>query len=136
MKSLSPHSFVVIFLGSLSSLTMAQNDNIWSWNFNTPSTLFVGSVVGGSAGSSAVSYNAALIDQGNMPNLSLSAKVVSLQFLNGKNIAGDGKGAEQFIFLGFKCAFVIYTQYSRIGDGDEFKTHNCLIQLKVRRSLV
>ena len=88
--------FIVLFVTTHSAL--AQTDNYWSWNFNTPSTLLAGSVTGGGAGPSAVYYNPSLIDQENIPNFSLSANLISLQFFNAKNIAGEGKDAEQFIF--------------------------------------
>jgi len=76
----------------------SQTDNYWSWNFNTHSTLLAGSVVGGSAGPSSVYYNPALIDHENLPSLSLSASIVSLQFFKAQNIAGNGIDADKFIF--------------------------------------
>ena len=76
----------------------SQSDNYWSWNFNTHSTLLAGSVVGGSAGPSSVYYNPALIDHENLPSLSLSASIVSLQFFKANNIAGDGLDADKFFF--------------------------------------
>ncbi len=76
----------------------AQSDNYWSWNFNTPSTLLAGAVVGGSAGPSAAFYNPALIDHENVPTLSLSASLVSLQFYKVENIAGEGIDASKFLF--------------------------------------
>jgi hypothetical protein len=76
----------------------AQSDNYWSWNFNTPSTLLAGAVVGGSAGPSAVFYNPALIDHENVPSFSLSANIISLQFFNAENIAGEGIDADKFVF--------------------------------------
>lgn len=77
---------------------MAQSDNYWSWNFNTPSVLLAGSVVGGNAGASSVFYNPSLIDNDSIPSLSISANVLSLQFFNAENIAGDGIDADKFIF--------------------------------------
>jgi len=88
--------FIVIFPGS--NTTQAQTDNYWSWNFNTPSTLLAGAVVGGSAGPSAVFYNPALIDHENVPSFSLSANIISLQFFNAENIAGEGIDADKFVF--------------------------------------
>jgi hypothetical protein len=79
-------------------LAEAQSDNYWSWNFNTPSTLLGGAVVGGGAGPSAVFYNPAQIDHENVPSLSLSANIISLQFFNADNIAGEGIDASKFIF--------------------------------------
>ena len=75
---------------SMHVLSMAQSDNYWSWNLNTPSTLLAGSVVGGSAGPSAVYYNPALIDHENVPSFSLSASIVSLQFFKAHNFVGNG----------------------------------------------
>jgi len=89
--------FFLLFF-SMYGVSFSQSDNYWSWNFNTPSTLLAGSVVGGSAGPSAVYYNPALIDHESMPSLSLSANLVSLQFFKAKNIAGDGIDADKFIF--------------------------------------
>lgn len=90
---------VILALFLLSSnVSLSQSDNYWSWNFNTPSTLLAGSVVGGSAGPSAVFYNPSLIDHENVPSLSLSASIVSLQFFNAYNIAGEGIDADKFIF--------------------------------------
>lgn len=80
------------------SVTYGQSDNYWSWNFNTPSALLAGSVVGGSAGPSAVFYNPALIDHEKVPSLSLSASIISLQFFDAYNIAGEGIDANKFIF--------------------------------------
>lgn len=89
--------FILIFF-SACGVSFSQSDNYWSWNFNTPSTLLAGSVVGGSAGPSAVFYNPALIDHESVPSLSLSASLVSLQFFNAENIAGDGIDADKFVF--------------------------------------
>lgn len=80
------------------SLALAQSDNYWSWNFNTPSVLLAGSVVGGNAGSSSVFYNPSLIDNDSIPSLSISANVLSLQFFSADNIAGEGIDTDKFIF--------------------------------------
>lgn len=77
---------------------MAQSDNYWSWNFNTPSVLLAGSVVGGNAGSSSVFYNPSLINNDSIPSLSISANVLSLQFFSAENIAGEGIDTDKFIF--------------------------------------
>lgn len=87
-----------LFFFSICGVSFSQSDNYWSWNFNTPSTLLAGSVVGGSAGPSAVFYNPALIDHEKVPSFSLSASIVSLQFFKAKNIAGDGIDVDKFIF--------------------------------------
>jgi len=79
-------------------LIQSQSDNYWSWNFNTPSVLLAGSVVGGSAGSSSVFYNPSLINNDSIPSLSISANILSLQFFNANNIAGDGIDTDKFIF--------------------------------------
>jgi len=81
-----------------STFIYSQSDNYWSWNFNTPSVLLAGSVVGGNAGSSSVFYNPSLINNDSIPSLSISASVLSLQFFNGENIAGDGIDTNKFIF--------------------------------------
>ncbi|MDN3641685.1 hypothetical protein QWY87_03165 [Lutimonas halocynthiae] len=80
------------------SLVQSQSDNYWSWNFNTPSVLLAGSVVGGNAGASSVFYNPSLIDNDSIPSLSISANVLSLQFFKANNIAGEGIDADKFIF--------------------------------------
>lgn len=87
--------FLVVFV---SKLVHSQSDNYWSWNFNTHSALLAGSVVAGSAGPSSIFYNPALIDHENLPTLSLSANIISLQFFNVENIAGEGIDANQFNF--------------------------------------
>ena len=89
-------------------IVFGQSDNYWSWNFNTPSTLLAGAVVGGNAGPSAMFYNPALIDHENIPTLSLSANILSLQFYDVKNVAGDGIDADKFIFK-VQPRFVSYT---------------------------
>jgi hypothetical protein len=90
--------FIVLFIFSSGKNSYSQSDNYWSWSFNTPSTLLAGSVVGGSAGPSAVYYNPALIDHENVPSFSLSANLISLQFFKADNIAGEGIDADKFIF--------------------------------------
>lgn len=76
----------------------SQTENYWSWNFNTPSVLLGGSVVAGNAGASAVFYNPSLILNDSIPKLAVSARIVSLQFFNADNIAGEGIDADRFIF--------------------------------------
>lgn len=88
----------ILFLLGICKIGSAQSDNYWSWNFNTPSTLLAGSVVGGTAGPSAIYYNPSLIDHENIPSLSLSANIISLQFFNASNIAGDDINAKEFFF--------------------------------------
>jgi hypothetical protein len=90
--------FIVAVLLIVNSSVIAQSDNYWSWNFNTHSALLAGSVVAGSAGPSAIFYNPALIDHENMPTLSLSANIISLQFFDVENIAGDGIDANRVLF--------------------------------------
>ena len=89
-------------------MAFAQSDNYWSWNFNTPSSLLSGAVVGGNAGPSSIYYNPALIDHGNVPALTVSANILSLQFLNVNNVAGNGIDANQFIFK-VQPRFISYT---------------------------
>jgi hypothetical protein len=90
-------SVIVLMVTGTGSL-YSQSDNYWSWSFNTHSTLLAGSVVGGSAGPSSIFYNPALIDHENLPSLSISANILSLQFFNAENIAGDGINADKLIF--------------------------------------
>lgn len=99
------------------AIGFSQTDNYWSWNFNTPSVLLAGSVVGGNASSSSVFYNPSLIDNDSIPQLSVSANVLSLQFLNGENIAGDGIDADKFIFKVQPrfVSFVFPTKNEKIG---------------------
>jgi len=101
----------LVFSLQIANVT-AQGDNYWSWNFNTPSTLLGGAVTGGSAGPSAVYYNPALIDQENIPNFSVSANLISIQFFKATNIAGEGHDAEQFVFK-IQPRFVSYTLASK-----------------------
>lgn len=76
----------------------AQTDHYWSQNFNTPSSLLGGAVVGGSAGPSALFYNPSLIDNDTLPSLSLSASLISLQFFNAENVVGQGLDLFKFQF--------------------------------------
>jgi hypothetical protein len=98
----------LIFILLLTTHTYSQTDNYWSWNFNTPSTLLAGAVVGGNAGPSAVFYNPALVDHENIPSLSLSANIISLQFFTANDIAGEGIGTNKFIFK-IQPRFISYT---------------------------
>lgn len=86
----------------------SQSDNYWSWNFNTPSTLLAGAVVGGHAGPSAIYYNPAMVDHENVPTLSLSANILSLQFFDAENVAGKDLDASKFIFK-VQPRFISYT---------------------------
>jgi hypothetical protein len=88
---------LTVLLLSVTQRCLAQSDNYWSWNFNTPSTLLAGAVVGGSAGPSAVFYNPALIDHDNIPSLSLSASLISLKFFRAENLAGESIDANKTI---------------------------------------
>ena len=92
-------NLLIMFLLLVNSSTaFTQTDNYWSWSFNTKSALLAGSVVGGGAGPSAVYYNPSLIDHENVQSLSLSAVIVSLQFYNVDNLAGDGIDASKILF--------------------------------------
>lgn len=90
--------FNVLFVLCCSLTAQAQKDNYWSWTFNTPSTLLGGAVVGGSAGPSAIYYNPSLINREEVPQLSISASIISLKFLNVENAAGTGLHADDFKF--------------------------------------
>ncbi len=70
--------------------SFSQSSNYWAWNFNTLSILKGGTVVGGGADASAIYFNPALISQDEGPSLTLSAKLLSIQFFNAENLAGDG----------------------------------------------
>ncbi len=84
---------LIIFYTSIYS----QSDNYWSWNFNTSSVLLAGSVVAGSASSSAIFYNPALINS-DMPSLSISASLLSIQSFKVENAAGTGIGIDKLLF--------------------------------------
>lgn len=108
MRYIFIHLLILVCSISIMHSVSAQTDNYWSWSFNTPSTLLAGSVTGGGAGPSAVYYNPALIDQENIPNFSLSANLISLQFFKATNIAGEGNDAKQFVFK-IQPRFISYT---------------------------
>ena len=74
----------------------SQNDNYWSWNFNTSSVLLAGSVVAGNASSSSIFYNPALIYE-DLPSLTISASLLSLQSFNVENAAGTGIDVSKFL---------------------------------------
>jgi len=97
INSKSALVFFVVFF-SIISVSLAQSDNYWSWTFNTPSMLVAGSVVGGGAGPSAIFYNPALINHEQVPSLTLSANLISLQSFKANNIAGEGIDADKLIF--------------------------------------
>lgn len=108
---------LTLFLIFIDHTSSAQSDNYWSWNFNTQSMLLAGSVVGGSAGPSAIYYNPALIDHENIPSLSLSASITSLQFLKIENIAGEDINAKKILFK-IQPKFISYvlpTKNDRLG---------------------
>jgi hypothetical protein len=91
---------------------IAQSDHYWSQNFNTQSSLVAGSVVGGSAGPSAVFYNPALINEENAHQLSLSANLSSGQYLYIKNLVGEGTKTDRFYFF-IQPKFLSYTGSSK-----------------------
>jgi len=70
---------ILVFIIGFSHKVQSQSDNYWSWSFNTPSMLVGGSVVGGSAGPSAIFYNPSTINHESMPSLTISANILSLQ---------------------------------------------------------
>ncbi len=76
----------------------SQSDHYWSQNFNVGSSLLSGAVVGGKAGVSAVYYNPAQIGHDSTMKLSLSVNLISLQFYDIKNFAGDDIDLYQFNF--------------------------------------
>lgn len=86
----------------------AQSYNYWSWNFNTPSMMLSGAVVGGSAGVSAIYYNPALIDHENVPSLSFSASLTTLQRYNAENVVGNGIDSKKWFFK-IQPKFISYT---------------------------
>jgi len=98
---------VIIFLLIQMINLTAQTDNYWSWNFNTPSTLLAGAVVGGAAGPSGIFYNPALIDHDNTASLSISASIITFQVLKLKNAAGSGVDARN-INLTIQPRFLSY----------------------------
>jgi len=90
-----------------SNPAQSQLDNYWSWNFNTPSMLMAGSVVGGSAGPSAIFYNPSTINHESTPSLSVSANIVSLVSFKGENLAGDGLNVDK-LFVKIQPKFISY----------------------------
>lgn len=81
---------------AISHNSFSQSDNYWSWNFNTLSVLLAGSVVGGHADASAIYFNPSLIGKDEGTSLTLSASLLSLQFLRAENIAGDDIDMDKF----------------------------------------
>jgi len=88
----------ILLLNLLPIITLAQSDHYWSQNFNVGSSLLSGAVVGGKAGVSAIYYNPAQIGHDSTLNFAFSVNLVSLQFYNIKNFAGDGVDMYKFNF--------------------------------------
>lgn len=90
--------WLVVFFSLLIFYTdvSGQNNNYWSWNFNTSSVLLSGSVVAGNANSSSIFYNPALIYE-DLPSLSISASLLSLQSFKVDNAAGTGIDINKFL---------------------------------------
>jgi hypothetical protein len=86
---------VICFFTNYNHCVFGQTDNYWSWNFNTPSTLMAGSVVGGDAGASAIYYNPSLINHEDNLELSLSASIFSIQSFTADNIDGHNINVEK-----------------------------------------
>ena len=104
-------SGLIILIGpDLNNELSAQTVNYWSWNFNTPSTLLAGAVVGGAAGPSAIYYNPALINQDNVASLSISTSIISFQFFKINNLAGDGLHVNNWNFKIQPRFFSMYFQ--------------------------
>ncbi|MCK5469762.1 MAG: hypothetical protein KAI99_14680 [Cyclobacteriaceae bacterium] len=89
---------IILFFLLSPILGFSQSDHYWSQNFNVRSSLLSGAVVGGKAGVSAVYYNPALIGHDSTMKLSLSVSLISLQFYDIKNFAGDDIDMYQFNF--------------------------------------
>ncbi len=98
VKKLKLLLIILIYSGVFAIDASAQSNNYWSWNFNTPSMLLSGAVVGGSAGASAIYYNPALIDHENTPSLSFSASLVTLQHYIADNVVGDNINSKEWFF--------------------------------------
>ena len=103
--------FFILF-SFVNQYSVAQSDNYWSWTFNTPSMLVGGSVVGGSAGPSAIFYNPALINHEQVPSLTLSANLLSIQSFKANDIAGEGIDADKLI-LKIQPRFLSYVLPSK-----------------------
>ena len=100
---------LIIVCNSFNALDLnAQTYNYWSWNFNTPSMMLSGAVVGGSAGVSAIYYNPALIDHENVPSLSFSASLTTLQQFKAENVVGNGIDSKKWFFK-IQPKFISYT---------------------------
>jgi hypothetical protein len=99
--------FALTVLLMYSTVLYSQSDHYWSQNFNTESSLVAGAVVGGGAGPSAVYYNPSLIDEENAHRLSLSANLLSGQYLHFKNHAGEGTKTDRFNLV-FQPKFLSY----------------------------
>lgn len=102
---------IIIFITNTIN-TIAQTDNYWGWGFNMPSTLLAGAVVGGGAGASSIYYNPALIEHDEVPAVSMSANLVSLQWFRGYDLAGEGVHAKEFFFR-VQPRFISYTFSSK-----------------------
>jgi hypothetical protein len=88
----------MLLLNLLPVIALSQSDQYWSQNFNVGSSLLSGAVVGGKAGVSAIYYNPAQIGHDSTLNFAFSVNLISLQFYNIKNFAGDGVDMYKFNF--------------------------------------
>jgi len=95
-NSNNPWLIILFLLLIFYTNVYGQNDNYWSWNFNTSSVLLSGSVVAGNASSSSIFYNPALIYE-DLPSLSISASLLSLQSFKVDNAAGTGLDVSKFL---------------------------------------
>lgn len=98
MKNKYPFCFLFVLMSTCFFKANAQSYNYWSWNFNTPSMMLSGAVVGGSAGVSAIYYNPALIDHENTPSLSFSASLTTLQQFKAENVVGNDIDSKKWFF--------------------------------------
>ena len=102
-------TFIYVLLVCFNSSELkAQSDHYWSQNFNTESALVAGAVVGGSAGTSAVYYNPAIINEKGSSIISFSTNLLSMQYTRIDNLAGSNTETDKFNFL-IQPKFISYT---------------------------
>lgn len=102
-----------------SYLCNAQLDHYWSWNFNTSSALVSGAVVGGQPDVSSIFYNPALISRTTESQLAVNASLFTLEWMNHKNIFGDGLNAKKSD-LRLQPRFISFTKDTRNNSKLEF----------------
>ena len=82
--------FVFLLLSMNTAFLYGQSNNHWTRSFNEESSLLSGAVVGGGAGPSAIYFNPSSISEITESKLSLHMSLFSFNFVNVKNVLGDG----------------------------------------------